>query len=144
MSVSKRVGCEYRSAIGFTLVELLVVLAILGMLAGLVGPRLFKSLGTANADAARVQIESLAASIDLYRLEVGRFPPYLNALVAAPSNVPRWNGPYLRKSVVPDDPWERQFLYRVPGEHGPYDLWSLGADGVDGGSEENADILGWQ
>ena len=119
-------------------------MAILGLMAALVGPRVFKSLGTAHADAAKVQIESLAAGIDLYRLEVGQLPTDLNALIEAPPNVTRWNGPYLRKKVLPTDPWGRDYLYRVPGQHGAYDLWSHGADGVAGGDGDNADIVGWQ
>ena len=119
-------------------------MAILGLMAALVGPRVFQSLGTAQADSAKVQIESLAAGIDLYRLEVGRLPPDLTALVQAPPNAPRWNGPYLRKKVLPKDPWDRPYLYRVPGQHHAYDLWSYGADGVAGGDGENADIVGWE
>ncbi len=129
---------------GFTLLELLAVLVILGLVGAIVAPQVFKWLDKANFDATRVQIEALSGSIDLYRLEVGSYPPTLEALVRKPSGVERWNGPYLRKAVIPKDPWKREYRYRVPGEHGPYDLYPLGADGVEGGQGNNADIKSWE
>lgn len=132
------------TARGFTLLELLVVLAILGMIAAFAAPRVFKYLASARADSARVQIENLGQGIDLYKLEVGNYPPDLEALVQPPSGEERWNGPYLKKSVVPKDPWGNDYLYRFPGEHGPYDLVSLGADNAEGGEDENADIVSWE
>lgn len=129
---------------GFTLLEILVVLAIIGLIAAIAAPRVFKSLGGAKSDAAKVQIEALATGIDLYRLEVGKLPPTLEALVERPTGEERWNGPYLRKSTVPKDPWHNDYIYRVPGEHGVYDLLSLGADGVDGGEGEDRDVKGWE
>ncbi len=129
---------------GFTLIELLVVLTILGMIAAFAAPQVFKYLGGAKSDSARIQIENLGATIDLYRLEVGSYPPTLEALVSRPAGAERWNGPYLKKSKVPKDPWGRDFIYRFPGEHGPYDLLSLGADGVEGGEGENADVTSWE
>lgn len=129
---------------GFTLIELLVVLSILGLIAAFAGPRLFKSLGGAKTDAAKIQIENISAGIDLYRLEIGSFPPELRALIEAPSGAERWNGPYLRKKVIPKDPWGRDFVYQLPGNHGPYDLYSLGADGAQGGDGEDADIVSWE
>ena len=133
-----------RSVSGFTLLELLVVLAILGMIAAFAGPRIFKYLSGARSDSARIQIENLSAGVDLYRLEVGTYPPDLEALVNQPSGVEKWNGPYLKKRVLPQDPWGNEYLYRVPGEHGPYDLLSLGADNADGGEGENRDIVSWE
>lgn len=137
-----------RSALaGFTLIELLVVLVILGLLAGLVGPQVMKYLGGAHTDAARLQIEDLSAALDLYRLEVGRYPTAaegLEALVEAPPGASRWNGPYLKKPVVPKDPWGNDYQYRMPGEHGAFDLYSLGADGTVGGEGENQDVVSWK
>jgi general secretion pathway protein G len=129
---------------GFTLIEILVVMAIIGLIAAMVAPQVFKSLGGAKADAARAQLESLATSIDLYRLEVGKLPPDLDALIERPSGEERWNGPYLRKQRVPLDPWDREFIYRAPGEHGDFDLVSLGADGVEGGDGDDADVKSWE
>jgi general secretion pathway protein G len=134
-------------AFGFTLIELLVVLVILGLLAGLVGPQVMKYLGSAKTDSARLQIEDLAASLDLYRLEVGRYPSTqegLEALVEAPPGAKNWNGPYLKKKQVPKDPWGNEFHYRYPGEHGPFDLYSLGADDSEGGEGESQDIVSWE
>lgn len=132
---------------GFTLIELLVVLVILGLLAGLVGPQVMKYLGSAKTDSARLQIEDLGASLDLYRLEVGRYPTTeegLQALVEAPPGANHWNGPYLKKKLVPDDPWGNDYQYRFPGQYGPYDLYSLGADNAVGGEGENQDIVSWE
>lgn len=137
-----------RRGAGFTLIELLVVLVILGLLAGLVGPQVMKYLGSSKTKTARLQLEELGAALDLYRLEVGRYPTTeqgLAALVQAPSGDSQgWNGPYLKKKVVPKDPWGYEYHYQSPGEHDLYDLYSLGADNADGGSGEDADILGWE
>jgi len=130
----------------FTLIELLVVLVILGLLAGLVGPRVLKYLGSAKTDTAQLQIEELGAGLDLYHLEVGRYPTSdegLQALATAPASVAGWNGPYLKKKNIPVDPWGNSFQYRYPGENGDYDLYSLGRDNVDGGEGEDADVVSW-
>lgn len=132
---------------GFTLIELLVVLVILGLLAGLVGPQVMKYLGSSKTKAARLQIEDLAASLDLYRLEVGRYPTSeegLQALVEQPANATGWNGPYLKKRQVPQDPWGFEYQYRSPGEHGSFDIVSLGADNAEGGDGENQDVVSWE
>ena len=132
--------------LAFTLIELLVVLVILGLLAGLVGPRVLKYLGSAKTDTAQLQIEELGAGLDLYHLEVGRYPTSdegLQALSTAPASVAGWNGPYLKKKNIPVDPWGNSFQYRYPGENGDYDLYSLGRDNVDGGEGENADVVSW-
>ena len=133
--------------LGFTLVELLVVLAILGLLAGLVGPQVMKFLGSSKSKTAALQIHDLSATLDMYRLETGRYPSSdegLEALVADPGDVANWNGPYLKKGQVPKDPWGNDYQYRFPGEHGGFDIWSLGADNREGGDGENADVKSWE
>lgn len=132
---------------GFTLVELLVVLVILGLIAAFVGPEVMKYLGRANTDAARIQVERLASVLDLYRLELGDYPDAeagLTALVERPPGAERWNGPYIKKAEGLKDPWGRPYRYRYPGEHGDYDLYSLGKDDQEGGKGENQDIRNWQ
>ena len=127
---------------GFTLLELLVVLVVLGLLVSIVGPRYFNQLGKSEGKAAQAQISSIAKALDLYRIDVGRYPSTeqgLVALSAAPANEPRWHGPYLQKTV-PADPWGRPYVYKSPGETGEFDLLSYGKDGSPGGTEDNADI----
>jgi general secretion pathway protein G len=124
-------------------VELLVVLAILALLAGLVGPRVLNQLGGAKSKSAAVQINDLESALELYKLDVGRFPNNedgLQALVRQPSTAIGWNGPYLKKNDVPADPWGQAYIYRFPGERGEYDIISMGADGTPGGEGENADV----
>ncbi|HEX2201313.1 MAG TPA: type II secretion system major pseudopilin GspG [Gammaproteobacteria bacterium] len=132
---------------GFTLLELLVVLVILGMLAGLVGPRVMKYFSGARSDTTRLQITDLSTALDMYKLEVGRYPTTdegLEALVQQPPGASHWNGPYLKKKQVPKDPWGQDYHYRSPGEHGEIDLYSLGADNAEGGTGENKDIVSWE
>ena len=120
---------------GFTLLELLVVLGIIAMLAGIVGPQVMKHMGESKTKAAKVQIEELAATLDMYKLDVGSYPSNdqgLNALIESPDSNKRWNGPYLRKSKIPLDPWQQEYHYVSPGEHGKFDLYTLGADGKEG------------
>jgi general secretion pathway protein G len=127
---------------GFTLLELLVVVVIIGLLAGLVAPRYFGQVGKSEVNVAKAQIDALEKALDQYRLDTGHYPSTelgLAALVERPANEPKWNGPYLRKGV-PSDPWGRPYLYRTPGQRGDYDLVSYGKDGQPGGSGENADI----
>lgn len=136
-----------RSEAGFTLVELLVVLAILVLLATFVGPRVIGYLGSSRTQAAKVQIESLSSSLELFRIDAGRLPTVeegLKALVERPAAVQVWNGPYLKKSGVPLDPWGRPYIYRVPGQSGEFDILTLGADNAPGGTGENADVTSWQ
>lgn len=132
---------------GFTLIELLVVLAIIGMLAGLVGPQVMKHLGGAKTRTAKVQIEDLAGALDMYRMDVGRYPTTsdgLQALVEKPSSARSWNGPYLRKNKIPQDPWLYDYHYVSPGEHGQFDLYSLGNDNSPNGEGEDQDINSWE
>lgn len=127
---------------GFTLVELLVVLVILVLLASIIGPRVIGYLGSSRTKAARVQIESLAASMDMFHIDVGRYPNSsegLNALVKPAGNIPGWNGPYLTKGDVPNDPWGKPYIYE-PSDGGAFKIKSYGADGKEGGSGEDADI----
>jgi general secretion pathway protein G len=135
-----------RRSRGFTLIELLVVLVILGLLAGLVGPQVIKYLGGANTKTAKLQIEDFSTALDAFRLDMGRYPTTaegLQALVVQPSGATRWNGPYLRKNIIPKDPWGNDYQYRAPGQHGYFDLYSLGADNVEGGDGENQDVVSW-
>jgi general secretion pathway protein G len=127
---------------GFTLLELLVVLVILGLLAGLVAPRMFGNVSKSEVKVARAQIASLETAIENFRLDMGRYPSTeegLAALVNAPSNDARWSGPYLKKAV-PSDPWGHAYQYKQPGERGDFDLLSLGRDGRAGGSGDDADL----
>lgn len=138
-----RTAARRQSQAGFTLVELLVVLVILVLLASLVGPRVIGYLGSSRTKAAKVQIEGLASALELYKLDTGRYPSSsegLRALVQAPSGGGAWNGPYLTKREVPNDPWGRPYNYRTPGQNGPFDIFSLGADNQQGGTGENEDI----
>lgn len=131
---------------GFTLIELLVVLVILGLLASLAGPKVMNYLGGAKSDSAQLQVEEFGASLDLFKLETGRYPTTqegLQALVQAPAGLTGWNGPYLKKKTVPKDPWGNEYIYVSPGQHGPYDLSSLGADNREGGDGENKDLTSW-
>jgi general secretion pathway protein G len=132
---------------GFTLLEILVVLVILGLVAAVVaGPQIFKYLGAAKSEAAKVQIQRLAGALDLYRLEVGHYPSEeegLAALVEEPAGATAWNGPYLKKKESLVDPWGRPFVYKIPGDHGEYDVYTLGADNAEGGEGEDRDITNW-
>ena len=127
---------------GFTLLELLVVVVIIGLLAGIVAPRYFGQVGKSEVNVARAQLDALEKALDQYRLDVGHYPSTelgLKALVERPASEPKWSGPYLRKDVPPD-PWGRPYVYKVPGEKGEFDLLSYGKDGQPGGTGENADL----
>ena len=128
---------------GFTLVEMLVVIAIIGLIMGLIGPRVLNYLSESKVKAARIQLQSFASALDLFYLDAGRFPSSaegLAALVRQTPGVAAWNGPYLKGGNVPNDPWNHGYVYRAPGDHGPYDIMSFGADGQEGGSGVAADI----
>jgi len=135
----------YRQS-GFTLMELLVVLAILGLLMSLVGPRVLSQLGGAKTKTAAIQIKDLEQSLEMYKLDVGQFPSNsegLAALVAKPAGTTGWNGPYL-KSDVPLDPWKREYLYKYPGDHSELDIYSYGQNGTPGGEGEDSDVGNWK
>jgi len=130
---------------GFTLVELLVVMAIIALLAALVGPKLFPKLGKGKQSAAKAQIELIGQALDQFRLDVGRYPTAqegLNALMVNPGAT-GWEGPYLKKALPPD-PWGKPYQYLCPGTHGEYDLFSYGRDGTPGGEGEDKDVASWE
>ena len=130
---------------GFTLLELLVVIVIIGLLAGYVGPKYFAQIGKSEVKVAKAQIDAFEKALDTYRLDLGRYPTTeqgLAVLNEKPVNEPRWQGPYLKKGVPPD-PWGQPYQYRSPGEKGEFDLFSFGKDGQVGGEGENADITNW-
>ena len=131
---------------GFTLIELLVVLVILGLLAAFAAPQVLNYLGRAKTDAARAQVQNIASILDLYRLEVGNYPSQqdgLDALLEQPPDAARWNGPYVKRRDALTDPWGEIYEYRFPGEHGAYDLYTLGADRSEGGEGEDRDVKSW-
>ena len=130
---------------GFTLLELLVVMVIIGLLAGYVGPKYFSQIGKSEIKLAKAQIDSLEKSLDQYRLDTGHYPSSedgLAALVTRPASETKWDGPYLKKNV-PLDPWGNAYVYKIPGEHGEFDLLSYGKDGQMGGEGEAADVTNW-
>ena len=138
--------CAMKRSRGFTLVELLVVMVIVGLLAALVGPKLFPKLGKGRQSAAKTQIALLGQALDQMRLDAGRYPTTqegLSALVAKPSGGENWEGPYLTKGL-PNDPWGRPYVYQCPGTHGEYDLYSYGRDGMQGGEGEDKDVTDWE
>jgi general secretion pathway protein G len=131
---------------GFTLLELLVVMVIIGLLVSYVGPKYFSQVGKSEIKTAKAQIDALEKALDQYRLEMGHYPTTeqgLGALFVQPNNEPKWQGPYLKKASPPD-PWGNSYLYKSPGEHGEIDIISYGSDGKAGGANENADIVNWQ
>jgi general secretion pathway protein G len=131
---------------GFTLIELLIVMIILGMLAALVGPRLFSKVGKSKLQAAQAQIELFSMALDAFRLDTGRYPTTeegLEALRVKPTGIEGWEGPYLPKEI-PNDPWGHPYEYKSPGDHGDYDIISYGLDGVPGGEGENQDVVNWK
>ena len=136
-----------RSRGGFTLIELMVVMIILGLLAALVAPKMFGKLGKAKTNSAYAQIELLGTALDSFRLDTGRYPTTsegLEALVNPLPGIQEWVGPYLKKSEIPLDPWKNPYIYESPGVHGEYDLYSYGKDNAEGGDGEDRDIVSWK
>jgi general secretion pathway protein G len=141
----QRIRAHRPTSAGFTLLELLVVIVIIGLLAGLVAPRYFDQIGKSNTKVAKAQIDSLEKALDQYRLDVGRYPTTeagLNSLFIKPQNVDKWDGPYLKKPA-PMDPWGAPYIYKSPGDHGDYDLSTFGSDSKPGGTGEAADVTSW-
>jgi general secretion pathway protein G len=131
---------------GFTFFEILVVITIIGLLAALVGPRVWKRISGAKQSAAKAQIELFGTALDTFRLDTGRYPTTeegFKALREKPSGLDTWQGPYLSKEI-PIDPWKKPYVYKCPGDHGEYDIISYGADGVEGGDGENQDVVSWK
>jgi general secretion pathway protein G len=131
---------------GFTLIEILVVITIIGLIMALVGPRVLNYLADSKVKAAKIQIESFSSALDLFYLDTGRYPSGsegLGALVRPSGSISAWNGPYLKGGTLPNDPWGKPYVYRSPGEHGAYDIVSYGADGQEGGTGTAADIASW-
>jgi general secretion pathway protein G len=128
---------------GFTLVEMLVVISIIGLIMGLIGPRVLNYLSESKVKAAKIQLQSFAGALDLFYLDAGRFPSTSEGLAALMQRTPgvaAWNGPYLKGNVLPTDPWSHPYVYRAPGNHAPYEITSYGSDGQEGGSGLAADI----
>lgn len=145
--MTERKPFEPRSEDGFTLLELLVVLAILGLLAAIVGPQAIRYLGSSKTQTAQVQVKNVAAALQLYRLDVGRYPTNeegLQALLKAPPSASMWNGPYLPDSSAITDPWGKPYLLKAPGDHGEADVYSLGSDGTARGTGEARDVGNWK
>jgi general secretion pathway protein G len=143
--VTMRQNSAFKEHGGFTLLELLVVMVIIGLLAGYVGPKYFGQIGKSETKVARAQLDALEKALDQYRLDTGHYPAPesgLAALIQKPPNEAKWDGPYLKK-IVPMDPWGRPYIYKLPGEHGEYDLVSYGKDGQPGGTGEASDIVNW-
>jgi len=135
-----------RREAGFTLLELLVVLAIMGLLAAIIGPQVIKYLGSSRTQTARVQIQNIVAALELFKLDVGHYPTQaegLAALVTAPQSEAGWNGPYLKRETAIKDPWGEPYIYKNPGQHGEVDVYSLGSDKAEGGTGEAQDVGSW-
>jgi general secretion pathway protein G len=135
-----------RNERGFTLVEVLVVITIIALMMGLVGPRVLNYLTESKTKAAKIQIESFSAALDLFFIDAGRYPTSsegLTALLQRPGSATGWSGPYLRANALPNDPWGRPYVYRSPGQHGSFDIISYGADGQEGGTGAGVDITSW-
>ncbi len=132
---------------GFTLIELLIVMVIIGLLAAFVVPKLIGRVGESKLTAAKAQIELISTAIEIYKLDTGKYPSQETGLLSLntkPDDVQNWKGPYMKKDKVPKDPWGADYMYRYPGTHGDYDLVSYGADGSEGGSGDNKDIVSWE
>ena len=132
---------------GFTLLELLIVMIIIGLLAALIGPKMIGRVGESRQTVAKQQIEGFSTALEMFKLDTTRYPTQeqgMEALVVTPHGVENWKGPYLKKKFIPKDPWGNEYVYVYPGENGDYDIISYGADGAEGGDGENADVVSWE
>ncbi|MBM4056106.1 MAG: type II secretion system protein GspG [Planctomycetes bacterium] len=132
---------------GFTLLELLIVMIIIGLLAALIGPKMIGRVGESRQTVAKQQIEGFSTALEMFKLDTTRYPTQeqgLEALVVSPQGVENWKGPYLKKKFVPKDPWGNEYVYVYPGENGDYDIVSHGADGSEGGEGEDGDVVSWE
>ncbi len=132
---------------GFTLIELLIVMVIIGLLGALVVPKYIGKVGESRQTTTKAQIELLSTALEIYKLDTGKYPAQeegLKALISKSGEVNNWKGPYLRKNIIPKDPWGAEYVYKYPGEHGDYDILSYGADGNEGGADEDADVVSWE
>lgn len=132
---------------GFTLLELLIVMIIIGLLAALIGPKMIGRVGESRQTVAKQQIEGFSSALEMYKLDTAKYPTQeqgLEALIAQPQGVINWKGSYLKKKLIPKDPWGNNYIYTYPGEHGDYDIISYGADGKSGGDDEDKDVLSWE
>ena len=144
---SDRKQCRTSHARGMTLIEILVVLVLIGVVMGIVGGNFIGQGESAKRKAAKIEIEQIGQTLDLFKLEIGRYPTTqegLQALITAPAGLNNWNGPYWKKGTVPKDPWGNEYQFVSPGQHGAYDIISLGADGKEGGDGANKDITSWE
>lgn len=132
---------------GFTLLELLIVMIIIGLLAALIGPKMIGRVGESRQTVAKQQIEGFSSALEMYKLDTAKYPTQeqgLEALIAQPQGIINWKGSYLKKKLIPKDPWGNNYIYTYPGEHGDYDIISHGADGKSGGDDEDKDVLSWE
>jgi general secretion pathway protein G len=137
---------RYSSTRGMTLIEILVVLVLIGIVMGIVGGNFIQRGEKAKRDAAKIEIGQIGQTLDLFKLEVGRYPTSqegLQALITPPAGVSNWNGPYWKRATVPKDPWGNDYVYTFPGQHGAYDILSYGADGKEGGDGSDKDVTSW-
>jgi general secretion pathway protein G len=147
-SGSNKISYQRTNSIpGFTLIELLIVMVIIGLLAAFVVPKLIGRVGESKQTAAKAQIELISTAIDVYKLDTGKYPSQdtgLQSLNTKPGDVQNWKGPYMKKEKIPKDPWSADYIYKYPGTHGDYDLISYGADGSEGGSGDDKDLVSWE
>ncbi len=145
--MSKNFKQREKNNSGFTLIELLIVMVIIGLLAAFIVPKFIGRVGEAKQVSAKAQIELLSTALDVYKLDTGKYPTQdagLEALINKSDEAKNWKGPYLKKEKIPKDPWRSEYIYNFPGEHGDYDIISYGADGSEGGTDENQDIVSWE
>ncbi|MHC4183725.1 MAG: type II secretion system major pseudopilin GspG [Planctomycetota bacterium] len=145
--MSKNIRQREKNNSGFTLIELLIVMVIIGLLAAFILPKFIGRVGESKQTAAKAQIELLSTALDVYKLDTGKYPTQdtgLEALINKSDEAKNWKGPYLKKEKIPKDPWGTEYVYKYPGEHGDVDIISYGADGSEGGTDENKDIVSWE